>query len=99
MYIPVDYMRLRETLGNEQNYEVYDFDGEPVLSVNLPYRPVTEKFYITYYSMFPYLPSLAGHSASLTQAMPSYGHLLFYFKERYNEKLLKSLSSMLLAGF
>ena len=49
--------------------------------------------------MFPYLPSLSWLPSNLTSSMPSYGHLLYYLKESFNEKVVKTLITSLLAGY
>ncbi|CAL6100914.1 Conserved_hypothetical protein [Hexamita inflata] len=99
LYIPVESFKLKDQIMDENNYQILDFNGEPVLSINMPYQQITDKFYIAYHSMFPYLPALQPSPSNLTQAMPSYGHLFYYFKEIFNDKLVKTLVTQLLAGY
>lgn len=60
LFIPIESYRLKEVIKDDANYQILDNgeDKEPVISINLPYQQITDKFYIAYYSMFPYLPSL-----------------------------------------
>lgn len=99
LFIPVEQYNLKDIVQSDTNYQILDYNNTPVLSVNLPYQQITDKFYIAYYSMFPYLPSLSWLPSNLTSSMPSYGHLLYYLKESFSEKVVKTLITSLLAGY